>query len=332
LIKENKRRLICAFIFIGLVASIIIGNNIWDPSNNSNNDAEEFPDFITENTDYFITRIGYVPIIDSNTYRLNVWGKIDDPKNFSLIELQELDLIEQTLTTETIGNPTNGPLVSTAVWKGFLIYDFLVSLGLDENATGVRYLAEDGYYASQTLEQLDNIGTFGALYMNGDILPVDQGFPLRIINPGAYGAKQPAWVVDIEIIDRPLEDYWDDRGWDTSPPMAVDSRIFFPDDNVNVKVDEPLRIGGTAYGGTRISKIEYTVNLGESWNQATIIQSIDADHVWIFWEINVTFDVSGTVNLFTKATDINNNTQPMDDSIWTDGLNSWPKLIINVIS
>ena len=168
--------------------------------------------------------------------------------------------------------------------------------------------------------------------MNGESLPVEQGFPLRIVSPGAYGAKQPAWVISIEVMDRPLEDYWDDRGWDTSPPMDVDSILFFPRDNVNVKVDNPLKIGGAAFGGTRISKIEYTIDLGLNWSQGTIIQSIDADHVWVFWELNVTFDVIGTVTLYTKATDIYNNTQPMDDSMWQDGSNGWPMLIIHVIA
>jgi len=329
---ENKRFLIKIFIFTVIFAGIILGNIFLGPENNPDSDDEEFPDFITKNSDYFTTRIGDVPIINSDTYNLNVWGQIDNPKTFSLIELEDLDLIERTLTTECIGNSANGPLISTTVWKGFLIYDFLLTLGLKENATGVKYLAADGYYVSQTLSQLRDNGTIGALYMNNISLPANQGFPLRIVNPGAYGAKQPAWVIGIEIIDRPLEDYWDDRGWDTSPPMAVDSTIFFPNDNVEVKIGDPLRIGGAAFGGTRISKIEYTINLGLNWIQGTIIQSIDADHVWVFWELNVTFDELGTFTLYTKATDIYNNTQPMDDPLWHDGFNSWPKLIIKVTS
>jgi hypothetical protein len=330
LIKENKKFLSYTFIFTLTIAGIGLGIIFLVPENNSEIDEEEFPDFITKNEDYFTTRIGNVPIIDSDTYRLNVWGQIDNPNEFRLIELEELDLIEKTLTTECIGNPDKGPLISTAVWKGFLIYDFLLTLGLKENATGVKYLAADGYYVSQTLSQLRDNGTIGALYMNNLSLPENQGFPLRIVNPGAYGAKQPAWVVDIEVIDRPLEDYWDDRGWDTSPPMDVDSTIFFPNDNVQVKIGDPLRIGGAAFGGTRISIIEFTINLGLNWIQGTIIQSIDSDHVWVFWEVNVTFDVVGPVTLYTKATDIYNNTQPMDDPLWHDGFNSWPKLIINV--
>jgi len=314
--------IILGFVYAGLV------------TNSNSNNATDFPDFITKNEDYFITRIGQVTYINPDTYSLNVWGQIDNPKTFSLSELQELDLVERVLTTECIGNPSNGPLISTAAWKGFLIYDFLVSLGLKASATGVKYRAADGYYVSHTIDQLRDNGTIGALYMNNYSLPPVQGFPLRIVNPGAFGAKQPAWVVEIEVMDRPLEDYWDDRGWDTSPPMGVDSKIFFPYhySYVTANLGNTLRIGGAAFGGTRISEVEYKIEGVLNWTQATIVKSIDADHIWVFWEVNITFNEPGYYTFYTKATDIFNNTQPMTDPLRHDGDNSWPKLVIKVIS
>ena len=123
----------------------------------------EFPDFITANEDYFVTRIGSVPDIDQETYELNIIGLVENPRSFTLEELRDLELIELPLTVECIGNSRNGSLVSTAVWKGFNLYDFLDALGLDEQATGVRYLAADGYYASHTLEQIQDHQVMGAL-------------------------------------------------------------------------------------------------------------------------------------------------------------------------
>lgn len=329
-LRSKKNSILVFTIIIIIGVDVIIGFNLLN-SYNSVENPKKFPDFITKNEDYYITRIGSVPIIDSSTYRLKVSGQIDNPRNFTLSELQGLDLIEKTLTIECIGNLPRGPLLSTAVWRGFLMYEFLESLGLKDNATGVKYIAADGYYVSNTLDQLRDNGTLGALYMNGKILPPIQGFPLRIINPGSFGAKQPAWVIEIEVINRPLEDFWDYRGWDTSPPMDVDSTIFFPKNNVEIKVGVPLEIGGAAYGGTRISKIEFTVNNGTDWNQVNIIQSIDADHVWVFWKVLITFNTSGIFNFYSKATDIYNNTQPRNDPFKLDGSNNWPNLIINVI-
>ena len=165
-------------------------------------------------------------------------------------------------------------------------------------------MAADGYYVSHTLDQIRDNGIIGALYMNNETLPPIQGFPLRIVNPGSYGAKQPAWVIEIEVIDRPLEDYWDDRGWDTSPPMEVDSTIFFPKNNINAKVGVPFELGGAAFGGIRISKIEYTIDGGFNWAQASIIKSIDLDHVWVFWNASIVFNHLGTFEIYTRATDI----------------------------
>ena len=166
--------------------------------------------------------------------------------------------------------------------------------------------------------------------MNGEILPSVQGFPLRIVNPGAYGAKQPAWVLEIEVMSRPLEDYWDDRGWDTSPPMDVDSTIFFPQNNFKVNNGIPFEVGGAAYGGRRISKVEYTINGGLNWSQVNIVKSVDLDHVWVFWNVSIIFGVPGNYLVHIKATDIYNNTQPQFDSEPLDGSNGWPSLYVKV--
>ncbi len=326
--NRNQRIVSGALITIVVVVVLVIGTNpgLIAPGNGDS----EFPDFITNNEDYYVTRIGTVPNINRDTYRLEIYGLIANPRNLSLVELQSLNLTELPLTVECIGNAENGKLVSTAVWKGFNLFDLLESLGISENATGVRYLAADGYYASHTLDQLENNGVLGALYMNDAEIPPLHGFPLRILNPGYYGIKQPAWVTEIEVIDRPLEDYWEDRGWDTSPPMEIDSKIFFPDKTTSISVNQNLRIGGCAFGGTRVKLVEYTIDEGSTWNSATIIQQIDSDNVWVFWEIEVSFSDIDQIALQIRATDINDNQQIETDSSGLDGTSSWPQLIIIV--
>lgn len=290
----------------------------------------EFPDFITKNEDYFVTRIDEVPQIDADTYRLKITGLVDSPAAFTLEELQNLELFELPLTVECIGNSAQGSLVGTAVWKGFKLYDLLEGLGLDESATGVKYLAADGYYASHTLEQIKDNQVLGALFMNGVVLPPIQGFPLRMLNPGFYGVKQPAWVTEIEVIDRPLEDYWNDRFWDVSPPMDVDSKFFFPRNNITVAPGTTLEIGGTAYGGTRIAGIDVTTDGGLTWQAAEIVESMDSDNVWVFWKTAVVFDRPGTYTLNSRARDMHGNMQPEKDDDFLDGTNNWPTLRVNV--
>lgn len=319
-----------AITFI-IIVGLIIGVSLSIYDNSSITNEINFPDFYTNTEDYFVTRIGAIPEINEIDYELKITGCVDNPTNFSLSELQALPLIQFPLTTECIGNPSFGTLISTANWTGFHIYNLLNTLGIKNNATGVKYYAADGYYASHTLGQLMNNTIIGALYINNQTLPPIQGFPLRIITPGYYGAKQPAWVIEIEVIDMPLSDYWDDRGWDTSPRMHVDSKIFFPENHTPIKSGESIVIGGAAHGGTRILRVDYTLNNGYDWYQAEIIKSVDFDHVWVFWSIKLTLTEEGIETIFVRATDIYNRTQPRYDSTRRDGDNSWPSITIEII-
>ncbi len=292
--------------------------------------GDGFPDFITSNEDYYVTRIGKLPDVKESEYSLEITGLVDKPGKFTLEELRAFPGVEIPLTVECIGNSRGGPLLSTAVWKGFLLYDFLVSLGLKDGVTGVRYEAADGYYASHTLDQIRDNRVLAALYMNGVPIPRLHGFPLRILNPGFYGVKQPAWVTKIEVIGRPMKDYWEDRGWDCSPPMQVDSVIYFPDKNDKFKVGEPVRVGGAAFGGRRITRVELTADGGKTWFGTKIVNSSDADNVWVFWEGKMTFAKKGNYTINARATDIMGNVQEEKDPAKFDGTGDWPLVKVKV--
>jgi DMSO/TMAO reductase YedYZ molybdopterin-dependent catalytic subunit len=292
--------------------------------------STDFPPFITPNDDYYITRIDGIPKIDGDTYSLEVKGLVKNPAKFNLDELYSLPMKELPLTVECIGNSPNGPLLSTAVWKGFLLYDFLEKLGLDERAASVRYEGADGYFASHTLAQIKNNGVLVALYMNGVPIPPMHGYPVRILNPGYHGVKQPAWIVSMEVLDEVDKDYWEVRGWDCSPPMAVDSTIFFPKKKTTAKVNQPLVMGGAAYGGTRIAKVEITTDKGKSWKEANIVKKMDADNVWIFWEAELIFPKKGKFTVNVRSTDIHGNVQQETDPDRYNGSNDWPVRKVNI--
>ena len=300
-------------------------NGNWTPP------VLSYPDFITANKDYFVTRIGNVPQVNADSFRLEITGLVDTPRSFALHDLMALPPVELPLTTECIGNTQNGSYVSTAIWKGFRLYDLLVSLGLDSSATGVKYKCADGYYASHTMDQVKNNGVLGALFMNGDTLPPVQGFPLRMLNPGYYGAKQPAWVVSIEVSGQPLSDYWSDRGWDVSPPIAIDSKIFFPSSDTTIAAGDTLYVGGAAFGGTRVAKVEVTADSGATWKTADIVRSMDADNVWVFWLAKLVFARTGNMQVNARATDIHGVAQPDTDASFYNGTNDWPVINMSVV-
>ena len=77
--------------------------------------------------------------------------------------------------------------------------------------------------------------------------------------------------------------------------------------------------------------VEYTIDNGATRNNATIVQQMDADNVWVFWEINLSFSSIGEVFLKIRATDISENQQIQNDPSSLDGTSSWPILLINVV-
>ncbi|MFW9964942.1 MAG: molybdopterin-dependent oxidoreductase, partial [Candidatus Sifarchaeia archaeon] len=126
----NKiQKIFSVLVVMIIVVVVVIVGTIPSPTTD-NDDLSDFPDFFTKNEDYFVTRIGAVPNINRDTYELEITGLVDNHRSFSLVELQALNLTDLPLTIECIGNSLNGKLVSTAMWRGFNLYDLLESLGI----------------------------------------------------------------------------------------------------------------------------------------------------------------------------------------------------------
>lgn len=307
-----------------LLLSLAGCDNGQGPDEDEVPDISAFPGFFTPNEDYYITRLNDVPVINADEYRLQLSGALDEPGSLTLSELYELESESLPLTVECIGNPENAPLLSTAEWEGFNLHDLLMARGLRSTAVSVQYHCADGYYASHTIEQLEDLQVLGALFMNGDTLPDVQGFPLRVLVPGYYGVKQPAWVTRIEVLETEGDDFWNHYNWDTSPPMPPDCKINFPSNYSKFTLGDTVVVGGTAYGGGRIGLVEVTVDGGTFWRDAEIIHSIDADHVWVFWQIELILTEAKQYALYARAWDLDGNTQPGQDLNTRDGNNAWP--------
>ncbi len=294
----------------------------------------DFPEFITPTEKYFKINIAGNHDIDGDSYRLKISGAVNHPAEFSLKQLQDFKMVEKTLTVECIDNNNNGIfLLGTVTWKGFSVYSLLDSLGIKDGVTFVKYHCSDGYFTYNTLEELQNREVLGALYMNGETIPQNYGFPLRIVFPGYYGVRQPGWVVEIELLGNGIMDYWGQtqfENWNTDSSMAIDSKIFFPANHDTFTLGENVRIGGAAYGSKRISSLDITVDDGKTWIPAIIKQSMDEDYVWVFWEANYTPLYSGQLTINSRATGIDGKVQPQRDDSYLDGTNSWPAITIFV--
>jgi len=291
---------------------------------------QEYPPFYTPTDQYFEYFSFGIPPIYRDNYRLKIYGELDFPVELSLDDLEKLPLVNQAQTVECIGNIATGNRIGTAIWTGFNVADLLDSLGMDPAAAGLKYVCADGYYSTTSMEILRNRNILGALYMNHEPVPLNYGYPLRIMNPGFYGVKNPGWVTEIEILNSKVADYWDSYGWKTSEPMAPDTKIFFPSIKTRWSLGDTIHIGGAAFGGRRISSVEISYNDGLDWQQVTITKSTNEDYVWVFWSSTFVPEEKGDYIVLTRAANEMGVWQPRNDDNSLDGSNGMPEIYLYV--
>src|SRR5262249_15089721 len=133
----------------------------------------------------------------------------------------------------------------------------------------------EGYSDSIPLDRAmlgQNLIAYG---MNGTTLPVDHGFPARLIVPGIYGMKNVKWLSEIEVVGEDYQGFWEQRGWSDSAIVKTQSTIDTgnPDlgNTQQVKLENGVVVlGGYAFAGDRgISKVEVQVD-GGAWEPAQL--------------------------------------------------------------
>ena len=119
--------------------------------------------------------------------------------------------------------------------------------------------------------------------MNGEPLPVEHGFPLRIYIPDHYGMKQPKWIIRMEAIDHKGKGYWVDRGWNERAIVKTTSVVDSIAAGDVVPQSRIVPVGGIAYAGARgISKVEVQVDNG-LWEAAELRNPALSPLTWVQW-------------------------------------------------
>jgi hypothetical protein len=174
--------------------------------------------------------------------------------------------------------------------------------------------SSDGFTAGTPLSALtDGRDALLAIGMNGQPLPMEHGFPVRMVVPGLYGyVSATKWVVDLELtrFDQ-AEGYWTPRGWDPMGPVKTESRIDVPSDGTRVKAGV-VAIAGIAWAEHRgIKGVEVRVD-GGAWQRATLgaEDTVDTWRQW-YYRWNAT---SGHHRLQVRATDDTGVPQTADEA------------------
>jgi DMSO/TMAO reductase YedYZ molybdopterin-dependent catalytic subunit len=163
--------------------------------------------------------------------------------------------------------------------------------------------SQDGWTASTPLEALtDERNAILAVGMNGEQLPLEHGYPVRMVVPGLYGyVSATKWVTELILtrFDRETA-YWTGRGWSEKGPVKLSSRIDVPRDNGTVD-SGTVTVAGVAWSQhVGISAVDVQIDGGQ-WNAATLADAISAD-TWRQWRWDWTA-TSGSHTIRVRATD-----------------------------
>jgi DMSO/TMAO reductase YedYZ molybdopterin-dependent catalytic subunit len=237
---------------------------------------------ITEAGEFYNVDINTLPpSVDGDTWRLKFDGLVNNPSEYSLEDLRSRASISQVITLSCISNPIGGDLIGTAVWTGVPFSNILDEVNLQAEAVEIRMEAEDGFYESISLEDARDPRTLLVYEMNGEPLPQEHGFPLRIYIPDRYGMKQPKWIIRMQAIDQEGDGYWVDRGWSEEAYVRTTSVVDTAASGTSE--DDTLPIGGIAYAGAKgISKVEVQVD-DSPWQEAELRTPPLSPLSWVQW-------------------------------------------------
>lgn len=245
-----------------------------------------------------------LPLVQPEEWRLRVHGEVDRELDLSLSDLlDQHEVVDAWVTLSCVSNEVGGRLVGNARWTGVRVADVLRQAGVRPEADAVRSTSADGWTCGTPLEALtDGRDALLALAMDGRPLPVEHGFPVRMVVPGLYGfVSATKWLVDLEVtrFDR-FAAYWTQRGWAEQAPAKTASRIDVPRAGDSVPAG-PVAVGGVAWAQHRgIEAVEVRVDDGP-WARARLggVPSVDTWRQWAWtWEAT-----AGTHVLSVRAVD-----------------------------
>ncbi|MBN2026609.1 MAG: molybdopterin-dependent oxidoreductase [Actinobacteria bacterium] len=163
---------------------------------------------VTPNDEMRVRTAEADPVIDIETYTLTVTGMVENALTLSFDDIQALPAEERLVDLPCVEGWTE-----TALWKGTRLAPLLESAGVLEGGDNVVFSSPGGYTTSLTLADIAETDPLLAYGSNGEMLPHEQGFPLKLVVPERLGYKWIKWVTTIEVISGEYEGYWESRGY-----------------------------------------------------------------------------------------------------------------------
>ena len=298
---------------------------------------------VMPNARFYVRNHFETPRLDPASWRLEVSGLVDRPLRLSLRDLHNMRSETLVATLECAGNgrsafdpPAEGEqwqygAVSTAEWTGVPLAEILDRAGLRPQAREIVFRGADQgdigdaagpvrFERSLPVTDAGQSGPLLAYAMNGEPLPLDHGYPVRLIVPGWYAVASVKWLTEIEVIGAPFTGFFQTEryiyetgrgGTVAREPVRlqhVRSVITQPSVGQEIPAGD-LVVRGVAWSGAApIDKVEVSIGTGP-WQNARLIGPRHR-HSWQWWELLTRIDSPGRTTLRARATDLAGRTQP----------------------
>lgn len=281
--------------------------------------------YVTPNFGFYrIDTALVVPQVDPDTWRLRIHGRVGTERTYTYADLLARPLVERYVTLACVSNEVGGDLIGNARWLGVPLRELLDEVDPDDDADQVVGRSVDGWTCGTPTAALrDGRDALLAIGMNGEPLPVDHGFPARMVVPGLYGYVSACkWVTELELTRfADFDAYWVPRGWSVEGPIKTQSRIDAPRRR-NRLTAGPVTVAGVAWAQHRgIRRVEVRVDDGE-WQEAELAPTVSVD-TWVQWSWR--WDATpGEHRLQVRATDATGETQTeRTQGVVPDGATGW---------
>jgi DMSO/TMAO reductase YedYZ molybdopterin-dependent catalytic subunit len=287
--------------------------------------------------------------VDADSFRLRVHGAVNSELQLSLKDVYSLPQVEMIAVNQCSGNSrgffqarvpgaqwANGAM-GNARWTGVRLKDVLDRAGIKAGATQVRMAGLDrpavpdapNFMKSIAIDHARDGEVMIAYAMNGEPLPLLNGFPLRLVVPGRFATYWIKMLNDIEVLDRADENFWmksaylipDTPNADMKPGQAgvtmvpiekMTPRSFITNlaPGATIRAGAPMRVRGIAFGGdTGVAKIEFSDDAGKSWRTARLAPE-QGKYGFRLWDIEVPAPSRGAGMLMVRCTNSNGVVQP----------------------
>ena len=294
-----------------------------------------------------------IPAVDADQWRLKVGGRVATPLNLTLEEIKKRPCRTIPVTMECAGNgrallaprrisqPWLLEAIGTAEWTGIPLRNILQEAGVSGDAAEIVFTGLDQgvegeqvqhYQRSLTVDEAMKDEVLLVYEMNGEPLPPQHGYPLRLLKPGWYGMASVKWLDRIEAVAEPFQGYQMVRAYRYTqsaedPGEAVDvirARALMippgiPDFMTRDRLVDagPVTLTGKAWAGNGgVSQVEVSVDGGATWSEAQLGESASS-YAWRSWTF-VWSATPGTYILEVRASDAEGNVQPAEQQ-WNFG-------------